>query len=58
MQGYDQEVVSLPPLDRATSPRPALVLTGKNELEESLDGHEGDRKDQDRRAQRRISQAA
>lgn len=45
MQGYDKEVVALPPLDGAASSSPALVPTGENELEEPLNGDEGDRQD-------------
>jgi len=58
MQDYDQEVVPLPPLDGVASPRPALVPSGEYELEETLGSNEGDREDQDLRAQRRISPAA
>jgi hypothetical protein len=58
MQGYDQEVVPLPPLDGAASPRPALVPSAEKQLEEPLYGDKSDREDQDRRAQRRISLAA
>lgn len=46
MQGYDQEVMPLPPLDGATSSGPALVPSGKYELEEPLDGDEGNREDE------------
>jgi hypothetical protein len=46
MQGYDQEVVVLPPLDGTASPCPALVPSGKNELEEPLASDEGDREDE------------
>ena len=46
MQGYDREVVLLPPLDGAASPRPAFVPTGEYELEEPLASDEGDREDE------------
>jgi hypothetical protein len=46
MQGYDREVVPLPPLDGTASSRTELVLSSENELEEPLASDEGDHEDE------------
>jgi hypothetical protein len=46
MQGYDREVVPLPPLDGTASPSSALVPSGENELEEPLASDESNRENE------------